>query len=85
MTDNSYNIGFVLASEYRKKVMIFLQDKPNTPSVISEKTKIYPSHISNTLSKLVKKKLVVCITSKLRKDKLYELTTIGLTILKQIK
>lgn len=85
MTDNSYNLGFVLASEYRKKVIIFLQDRPNTPSVISEKTKIYPSHISNTLSELVEKKLVVCITPKLRKGKLYKLTTIGLIILKQIK
>lgn len=84
MTDNSYALGFVLASEYRKKVMIILQDKPNTPSSISEKTKIYPSHISNTLSELVEKKLVVCLTPKLKKGRLYELTANGKKILKKL-
>jgi predicted transcriptional regulator len=84
MTDDSYTLGFVLASEYRKKVMITLQDKASTPSIISEKIKIYPSHISNTLSELVEKKLVVCITPKLRKGRLYELTTKGQEIIKSI-
>ncbi|CAD6368618.1 putative transcription regulator [metagenome] len=84
MTDDSYTLGFVLASEYRKKVMIALQDKPSTPSVISEKTKIYPSHISNTLSELVEKKLVVCLTPKLKKGRLYELTVNGKKFLKNI-
>ena len=84
MTDDSYALGFVLASEYRKKVMIALQDKASTPSVISEKTKIYPSHISNTLSELVEKKLVVCLTPKLKKGRLYELTKTGKGLLKNI-
>lgn len=64
--------------------MIALQDKTSTPSIISEKTKIYPSHISSTLSELVKKKLVVCTTPKLRKGKLYELTDDGHNILKNL-
>ena len=84
MTENAYALGFVLASEHRKKVMLALQDRPSTPSVISEKTKIYPSHISNTLSELVEKKLVVCLTPKLKKGRLYELTANGKKILKNI-
>jgi predicted transcriptional regulator len=84
LTDNSYDLGFVLASEYRKKVMIALQDKPSTPSIIAEQSKIYPSHVSNTLSELVEKKLVVCLTPKLKKGRLYELTANGKKILKQI-
>lgn len=84
MTDDSYTLGFVLASEYRKKVMITLQDKSSTPSIISEKTNIYPSHVSTTLAELVEKKLVVCATPKLRKGRLYELTTTGKEILKNI-
>jgi len=84
MTDNSYILGFVLASEYRKKVMLSLQDKPLTPSIISEKTKIYPSHVSNTLNELVEKKLVVCLTPKLKKGRLYELTINGKNILKYL-
>jgi len=84
LTENAYTLGFVLASEHRKKVMLALQDKPSTPSIISEKTKIYPSHISNTLSELVEKKLVVCLTPKLKKGRLYELTANGKKILKNI-
>ena len=82
MADDSYLLGFVLASEYRKKVMVALGEKPNTPSAISEKTKIYPSHISNTLNELVEKKLVVCLTPKLKKGRLYDLTKEGKKILK---
>lgn len=81
MTDNSYLLGFVLASKYRKKVMISLKDNPDTPSGISEKTGIYPSHISNTLNELVEKKLVICLTPKLRKGRLYELTMTGKELL----
>ncbi|MCV0410764.1 hypothetical protein [Nitrosopumilus sp.] len=84
MTNDSYLLGFVLASEYRKKVMLSLQDKALTPSMISEKTKLYPSHVSNTLNELVEKKLVVCLTPKLKKGRLYELTKEGHKILEKL-
>ena len=84
MTDDSYTLGFVLASEYRKKVMIVLQEKSMIPSDISKNIGIPSSHVSNTLSELVKKKLVVCTTPKLRKGKLYELTTNGKKILQNM-
>lgn len=84
MTEISYLLGFILASNYRKKVLLALQEKADMPSGIAEKTKIYPSHISNTLSELVDKKLVVCLTPKLRKGRLYELTANGKKILKNL-
>lgn len=84
MTKDSYLLGFILASNYRKKVLLALQEKTDTPSEIAEKTKIYPSHISNTLSELVEKKLVVCLTPKLKKGRLYELTANGKKILKNL-
>jgi predicted transcriptional regulator len=83
LTDN-YILGFVLASDYRKKIMLSLQDRPLTPSIISEKTSLYPSHVSLTLSELVEKKLVVCLTPKLRKGRLYELTSEGKKIVKNL-
>jgi predicted transcriptional regulator len=83
LTDN-YILGFVLASDYRKKIMLSLQDRPSTPSIISEKTSLYPSHVSLTLSELVEKKLVVCLTPKLRKGRLYELTSEGKKIVKNL-
>lgn len=84
MTEHSHALGFVLASEYRKKVMLALQDGESMPSTISDKTKIYSSHVSKTLFELVEKKLVVCTTPELKKGRLYELTKDGSAILKQI-
>ena len=84
MTDKSYLLGFVLASEYRKKVMITLKDKPLTPTTISDKTDLYPSHVSLTLAELTKKNVVVCLTPKLRKGRLYDLTKEGRDVLKHM-
>jgi len=84
LTDHSHALGFVLASEYRKKVLLVLQDGESRPSTISEKTKIYSSHISKTLSELVEKKLVICTTPELKKGRLYELTKEGRSILKYL-
>ena len=79
---DSYLLGFVLASKYRKKILQALQEKPLTPATIAEKTEIYPSHVSMTLVELTKKNLVVCLTPKLKKGRLYVLTKEGKTILK---
>ena len=85
MTDNTYLLlGYVLASNYRKKVILALQDKPVTPSTISEKTKIYPSHVSLALTELTEQKLIKCLTPKLRKGRLYDLTKEGRNMLKHL-
>ena len=84
MADKSYLLGYVLASEYRQKIMTALRDKPLTPSGISDKIKMYPSHVSQTLTELVEKKLVVCLTPKLKKGRLYDLTKEGHSILKKL-
>jgi len=64
--------------------MLTLQDKSMTPSAIAEKTKIYPSHVSLTLLELTEKKLVKCLTPKLRKGRLYDLTKEGRNLLKHL-
>lgn len=84
MTDKNHLLGYVLASEYRKKVMLSLQEKPLTPVAMANETELHTSHVSNTLAELTKEKLVVCLTPKLRKGRLYELTKTGNMILKQI-
>lgn len=84
MTDFSYLIGYVLASTYRKKVISVLKEEALTPITVSEKTGLRPSHVSQTLSELTKKKLVVCLTPKLKKGRLYELTSEGKSVLKHI-
>lgn len=85
MTDFSYLIGYVIASTYRKKVISILKEEALTPNTISKKTGLYPSHVSQTLSELAEKKLVVCLTPKLKKGRLYELTSDGKNVLKHIK
>lgn len=64
--------------------MLALKDKALTPNAISEKTDLYTSHVSQTLSQLTEKKLVVCLTPKLKKGRLYDLTKEGRGILKHI-
>jgi ArsR family transcriptional regulator, cadmium/lead-responsive transcriptional repressor len=77
-------IGFVLASDYRKKVLLALKEKALTPNRIAEKTGIYPTHVSTTLAQLSKMSIVVCLTPKLKKGKLYDLTKEGRGILNSI-
>lgn len=78
-------MGYVLASTYRKKVISALKEEALTPNTVSEKSGLYPSHVSQTLSELTKKKLVVCLTPKLKKGRLYELTSDGRNVLKHIE
>lgn len=84
MTQKPHLIGYVLASTYRKKVVLALKDKPLTPVMVANKTRLHASHISNTLSELTKEKLVVCLTPKLRKGRLYDLTSDGRKVLKNL-
>lgn len=64
--------------------MLALKDKALTPAIISEKTSLYPSHVSLTLTQLLEKNLVICLTPKLKKGRLYELTKKGSSILEHI-
>lgn len=84
MTESEYRLGFVLASKYRKNVVKTLQEKSMTPGEIAKETEIYPSHISTALKELTDKKIVVCVTPKLKKGRLYNLTKEGKKILEEI-
>ena len=85
MTESSsYLVGYILASNYRKKILLALKERALTPNAISKKTGIYPTHVSTSLTQLSEKNLVVCLTPKLRKGRLYELTKKGLEIVQQL-
>jgi predicted transcriptional regulator len=84
LNETAYLTGFVLASTYRRKVLLALKDKALTPNIISERTSIYPTHVSTSLTELSKKNLVVCLTPKLKKGRLYGLTKKGHEILDQL-
>jgi predicted transcriptional regulator len=77
--------GYVIASEYRRRIILSLFDRPKSPKEISEETKLYLSHVSLTIYDLVKKGLVECLTPNLKKGKIFSLTTTGKEIAELLK
>ena len=77
------DISFIISSSYRKKVLESLEN-PKTPSKISKKLNINKTHISKTLKELSSKKIILCLTPKANKGKLYVISNHGKIILKEI-
>jgi len=77
--------GVVISSNYRKKILISLLERPKMPKEISSETKIYLSHVSKTLNELETMSLVKCLTPMLKKGRVYALTSDGEEIAKYIK
>lgn len=78
------NVGFVLASEYRKTILFKLKFGPKTPTQLANKTNLPLSHVSKTLKELTRKELTRCLTPNLKKGKIYGLTESGREILKKL-
>ena len=77
-------LGYVKASSYRTKIVRSLGQKKLTPAEMAGEPKIPLSHVSNTLTELLEKDLVVCLTPKLRKGRIYDLTKEGRGVLKYL-
>ena len=77
--------GHVLASKYRKDIVLSLSEKPKTPKEMAEETNYYLSHISNTLKDLSDNNIVKCLTENRDKGRIYDLTKLGKDIADQIK
>ena len=78
-------VGKLLASQYRRKVVIALSENQATPAQLEKSTGIKFSHISDVLKDLLKLKLAVCVTPKLRKGKIYAITDLGKQAVKEIQ
>ena len=78
-------IAYVLASEHRKNIVLFLDNEYHTPKEIGNAINVKTNHISNLLSQLRKIDLIYCGTPNLRKGRLYSLTEEGETVLHYIK
>lgn len=77
--------GFLISSDYRKKVVISLTEGPLTPKQIAVKTGLYLSHVSHTLKELSSLNIVTCLTPELKRGRIYELTSDGKEIALYIK
>lgn len=75
-------IGYILASTYRRKVILALKEGPLTPKQLSQLSGIGVSHVSNVLNGLRTHDLVKCLNPKMRKGRLYEITPKGQDVLK---
>lgn len=78
---NLEKYGFVLASKYRKNVIVSLENKPKTPKQISIEMDCNLTHVSRALQELVKNKLIRCATPERIKGRIYQLTEEGKNIL----
>ena len=74
-------IAYVLASEHRKNIILYLDNEMHTPTQIGNAINVRTNHISNLLTQLRKKDLVYCATPKIRKGQLYTLTDDGKFVL----
>jgi predicted transcriptional regulator len=74
--DKLRKYGFVLASEYRKRIVCALST-PRTPKQISRQTGIHLSHVSKTLIELADEGIVCCVNPDMKKGRVYNLTELG--------
>lgn len=78
-------MGWLKASEYRKNVLLTLDERRLTPKDIAGETEYYLSHVSNTLSDLEDKGLVECLTPDRNKGRIYVLTDEGKEMMEELK
>lgn len=78
------DVGLVLASRYRKKVLNALKKGPRTPSIISKETSLHIEHVSRALGELETRNLLESLTPKRRRGKLYGLTSKGKEVMEKI-
>ena len=77
-------IAYVLASEHRKNIILFLSDELYTPKQIGDGIGVRTNHISNLLAQLRKQDLVYCVTPTVKRGRLYSLTDEGKRVLQYI-
>jgi len=77
MKDYSEKLGFVIASSYRRRVLVKLLDDFKTPSQLCTELSLLSEQLSRTLKELSDKGLITCLNPQARKGRLYSLTPQG--------
>ncbi len=68
----------------QRKAIIQILDKPKTPGIISEETKIKFSNVSDNLRLMEKEGIVKCLNPKDQRGRLYSLTKVGDKVRKEL-
>ncbi len=79
-----YLITFIKRAKNRRTILALLSDSEKTQAELHHQSKMYRTHVRRTLLELQKKKLVKCLNPKDRIYKIYALTKLGRSILKNI-
>lgn len=77
-------ISFITSSKIRFKVLTKLNKSKFTPTELSKELEFHISAISRTLSELLNKELILCLTDKRKKYKYYIISENGKKLLKDI-
>ncbi len=77
-------VGFLLSSEIRREVLRTLNEGRSTPSHISTILHEPISHVSHALKELQDRKLAICLTPDRKKGRLYQITTLGEGVLREL-
>ena len=78
-------LGFIKASQYRKRIILILDKGNKTPKEISDFSEYPISHVSQTLKILREREIVICLTPELRKGKIYSLTELGKSMARELE
>lgn len=77
-------VGFVLRSEQRKRIVLLLKS-PKTPSQLAKTLKSSISNISLKLIDLEKQGIIECVNPKEKKGRIYDLTKTGKDVLRKLE
>ncbi|MBQ2832114.1 transcriptional regulator [Methanobrevibacter sp.] len=77
-------VGYIMASEYRTKILKSIGENIKIPSAIAEEIGLRTNHVSNVLKDLKDKNLVVCLNENARKGRLYKNTDLAFEVLKYL-
>lgn len=66
------------------RILKLLKDKPMTPKEIAQAIPLNLSNVSNYLSDLKDKGVVICLNNNLRKGRLYSISNLGKEVLNKI-
>jgi len=78
------DVSFVKSGKHRKRILELL-DKPRTPTEIKDKTGLHFNAVSRAVIELEDKSLVVCLTPKMKHNRLYQITDKGKKVLDKMK
>lgn len=78
-------MGYVKVSPIRTKTLISLENSMKMPTEIAKDTNLRITQVSNALSDLKRKNLVICLNENMTKGRIYISTDFGKKVLEYIK